>query len=98
MASAKKTTNSTSGGIFSAACGMKTIQTVHNNLGGNNVEQSKTVVIDTVTYEVSRVFAGKRSSRDLLKCQILATVASLTQPDNTLYNGVSKLGCGKEVT
>lgn len=86
------------GGNFPAVQGMKKKKTVHNPPGGEIVEQSKTVVIDSVTYEVSRVFAGKRSSKDLLKYQLLAAAASLTKPVKSEYNNASRLVCEKEVT
>ena len=86
-------------GSISGEKGMKPKKTVNNTSGGEFVEQYKTVRIDNISYEVSRVFAGKQTSRDLLKCQLLANAeASLTTMPSSKYNVSSRLVIGKEVT
>ena len=47
------------------------------------------VVISNVTYEVSRMFSGSRSMKDLLKSQIMESdLAPLTAKNGSGYNGV----------
>ena len=70
----------------------------NNNPGGENVEQSATVVINNVIFDVTRVFAGKRKPKELLKNQVLAeAAASLTSRANPGYNSASGLAADKEV-
>ena len=92
--------NPVSGGAdgFIAKRGMNQRKAGNNNPGGEKVEQSATVVINNVTFDVTRVFAGKRRSKDLLKNQVLAeAAASLTARSNLGYNSPSGLAAEKEV-
>ena len=83
---------------FIAKRGMNQRKAGNNNPGGENVEQSATVVINNVIFDVTRVFAGKRKSKDLLKNQVLAeAAASLTSRAHTGYNSPSGLADEKEV-
>lgn len=78
--------------------GMNQKKAGNNTPGGEKVEQSATVVINNVTFDVTRVFAGKRRSKDLLKNQVLAeAAASLTARSNFGYNSPSGLAAEKEV-
>lgn len=85
-------------GGFVAKRGMNQRKAGNNNPGGENVEQSATVVINNVIFDVTRVFAGKRKPKELLKNQVLAeAAASLTSRANTGYNSASGLAEDKEV-
>ena len=83
---------------FIAKRGMNQRKAGNNNPGGENVEQSATVVINNVIFDVTRVFAGKRKPKELLKNQVLAeAAASLTSRANPGYNSASGLAAAKEV-
>ena len=63
--------------------------------GGKIVNQTE-IVINNVTYEVCRVFDGRKTAKDLLKCQILASAAAaLTSQKKEVYNKVT--GSAEEV-
>ena len=85
-------------GIVSGCRGINTRKLGNTKAGGDQVEQSTTVVVNNVIYDVTRVFSGKRKAKDLLKCQILTDAAStLRSLPPQCYNGVSGLAMEKEV-
>ena len=78
--------------------GMNQRKAGNNNPGGEIVEQSTTVVINNGIYDITRVFAGKLKSKDLLKNQVLVeAAASLTSRASNGYNSPSGLAAEKEV-
>ena len=92
--------NTVSAGVdgLIAKRGMNQRKAGNNNPGGENVEQSATVVINNVIFDVTRVFAGKRKPKELLKNQVLAeAAASLTSRAKPGYNSASGLAADKEV-
>ena len=85
-------------GISSGCKGINSRKLGNTKAGGDQVEQSTTVVVNNVIYDVTRVFSGKRKAKDLLKCQILTDAAStLRSLPPQCYNGVSGLATKKEV-
>lgn len=85
-------------GISSGCKGINSRKLGNTKAGGDQVEQSTTVVVNNVIYDVTRVFSGKRKAKDLLKCQILTGAASaLRNLPPQCYNGVSGLATKKEV-
>ena len=85
-------------GIRSGSQGINPQKLGNTKAGGDQVEQSTTVVVNNVIYDVTRVFSGKRKAKDLLKCQILTDAAStLRSLPPQCYNGVSGLAMEKEV-
>ena len=85
-------------GISSGCKGINSRKLGNTKAGGDQVEQSTTVVVNNVIYDVTRVFSGKRKAKDLLKCQILTDAASaLRSLPTQCYNGVSGLAMEKEV-
>lgn len=85
-------------GISSGCKGINSRKLGNTKAGGDQVEQSTTVVVNNVIYDVTRVFSGKRKAKDLLKCQILTGAASaLRSLPPQCYNGVSGLATKKEV-
>ena len=69
--------------------GMISPQIGKNNRGGESMSRSD-VELNNAIYEVSRVYSGTCSMKDLLKRQILAdAVASLTSKREDNYNGVN---------
>ena len=85
-------------GISSGCKGINSRKLGNTKAGGDQVEQSATVVVNNVIYDVTRVFSGKRKAKDLLKCQILTDAAStLRSLPPQCYNGVSGLATKKEV-
>lgn len=85
-------------GISSGCKGINSRKLGNTKAGGDQVEQSTTVVVNNVIYDVTRVFSGKRKAKDLLKCQILTGAAStLRSLPTQCYNGVSGLATKKEV-
>lgn len=85
-------------GIGSGCKGINSRKLGNTKAGGDQVEQSTTVIVNNVIYDVTRVFSGKRKAKDLLKCQILTDAAStLRSLPPQCYNGVSGLATKKEV-